>query len=207
MAAHVEFHNMEHLNAAAEDGRPIFVMLGHYGNWEWVPSITMSSSKRLTAGQIYRRQHDGVIDNAMLTLRSRFGSVSIPQDKAFRNILRRTNAGEQLLIGFIADQRPNSANLNHWTEFLHQDTAYAPGCEEIGQRVNAHYYYLDIEKTRRGHYSMTLCPIIPDSDLVGEKYPYTLQFMRMFQRTIERQPAYWLWSHKRWSIKRQQPEN
>jgi len=192
----------EELNRVSADGRPLFILLGHYGNWEWVPAVTLHCRQGIVCGQIYRQQHDPAMDQVMLRIRSRFGTFSIPQAKAFRTIIRRTRQGEQLLIGFIADQRPNSENLNHWTGFLHQDTAYAPGAEEIGCRVNAHYFYLDVEKPRRGHYRMTFRPIVPDADLAGEEYPHTLQFMRMLQSTIERQPAYWLWSHKRWSIKR-----
>ena len=33
----------------------------------------------------------------------------------------------------------------------------------------------------------------------GGPWPYTRGFMRMLEHTIRRQPAYWLWSHRRWS--------
>ena len=94
------------------------------------------------------------------------------------------------------DQRPNSKNLNHWTTFLHQDTAYSIGGEEIGKRINAHYFYLDVEKVSRGYYKMSFIPIIPQRK--NEAHPYTLQYMRMMEATITRAPQYWLWSHKRW---------
>lgn len=202
VAQRIETCGYEELNRTSADGRPLFIFLGHYGDWEWVPAVTLHCRPGIVCGQIYRQQRNVAMDWVMLRIRSRFGTFSLPQAQAFRTILRRTRAGEQLLMGFIADQRPNSANLNHWTEFLHQDTAYAPGGEEIGRRVNAHYYYLDVEKKSRGHYRMTFRPIVPDADLRDSEYPYTLQFMRMLQATIKRQPAYWLWSHKRWSIKR-----
>lgn len=198
----IEVCGYDELNRTSADGRPLFILLGHYGNWEWVPAVTRRCRAGIVSGQIYRQQRDISMDWVMLRIRSRFGTFSMPQAQAFRSIIRRTRAGEQLLIGFIADQRPNSENLNHWTEFLHQDTPYAPGAEEIGRRVDAHYYYLDVEKLRRGHYRMTFCPIHPDADIADAEYPHTLQFMRMLQTTIERQPPYWLWSHKRWSIKR-----
>lgn len=198
----IETCGYEELNRASADGRPLFILLGHYGNWEWVPAVTLHCRPGIVCGQIYRQQRDQVIDRLMLRIRSRFGTFSLPQSQAFRSIIRRTRQGEQLLMGFIADQRPNSENLNHWTEFLHQDTAYAPGGEEIGRRVDARYYYLDVEKPRRGHYRMTFRPIEPDASVADAEYPYTLTFLKMLQATIERQPSYWLWSHKRWSIKR-----
>lgn len=80
------------------------------------------------------------------------------------------------------------------------DTPFAPGGEEIGNRIGARFYYLDVDSPKRGHCSITLVPIVP---VEGEEYPYTVAYMRMLEKTIRRNPALWLWSHKRWSIQRQ----
>ena len=136
------------------------------------------------------------MERVMLKIRSRFNTISIPQKRTVRTLLRMTREGRQWLIGFIADQRPNSGNPHHWTTFLGQDTAYVTGGEEIGRHTKAHFLYLDVEKTRRGHYRMTFHAIDPIQD--GEPWPYTRGFMHMLEQTIRREPAYWLWSHKRW---------
>ena len=184
---------MEQLTA---DGRPVVLYLGHYGNWEWVQAITRHYSRPAINGEIYRPMHSKVMERVMTRLRSRFPTLLIPQKQAFRTLLRMKQEGKQYLVGFIADQRPNSKNLNHWTTFLHQDTAYSAGGEEIGSRIDAHYFYLEVEKTKRGHYKMSFKPIVPRVE--DGTHPYTLQYMRMMETTIKRAPQYWLWSHKRW---------
>ena len=192
----VQLTNSELIKQHSSDGRPVVLYLGHYGNWEWAQAITRQYSRPAISGEIYRPMHSKVMEKVMRRLRSRFSTLLIPQKQAFRTLLRMKQEGKQYLVGFIADQRPNSKNLNHWTTFLHQDTAYSIGGEEIGKRINAHYFYLDVEKVSRGYYKMSFIPIIPQRK--NEAHPYTLQYMRMMEATITRAPQYWLWSHKRW---------
>lgn len=202
---HVQVANGGLIEQYASDGRPIILYLGHYGNWEWVQAITRHYNCPAVSGEIYRPMHDKVMEKVMRRLRSRFPTLLIPQKQAFRTLLRMKREGKQCLVGFIADQRPNSKSLNHWTTFLHQDTAYSIGGEEIGNRINAHFFYLDVEKVRRGCYKMSFVPITPQRK--DETHPYTLQYMRMMEATITRAPQYWLWSHKRWRFPKADSKN
>lgn len=197
----IEVTNGELIDKILKDRRPIILFLGHYGNWEWAQAITRHYTRSVISGQIYRPVHNKVMDSIMLKIRSRFPTTSIPQKHAFRTLLRMNKEDKQSIIGFIADQRPNSSNLYYWTTFLHQETAYNTGGEAIGQRTNANYVYLDIEKRERGHYRMTFRQIRPDYK--EAEYPYTLQFLSMLEATICRSPEYWLWSHKRWRFSKQ----
>lgn len=195
----VKVEGVESMRPAVEAGKPIILYMGHVGNWEWVPAITHHYTRPEVSAQIFRYIKDPVANDITMKIRSRFGSLNIPQQQAFRTLMRLKQEGKQTITGFIADQRPNGANLNHWITFLNQDTPYAVGGEEIGRRIDAAYIYLDIEKTGRGRYRLTMKPIEPAE---GYDYPYTASFMAMLERTIRRQPPYWLWSHKRWSIQR-----
>lgn len=201
LTEHIQVCDAGLIEQLAADGSPIVVFLGHYGNWEWVQEVTRHYSCPLYNAEIYRHLRSSVSDRMYHVIRSRFNTEQIEQAHAVRRLLQLKREGTQFLVGFISDQRPNSANLNHWTRFLNQDTAYAAGGEEIGRHVGAKYVYLDIEKPRRGHYRMTFKAITPtDADA---KYPYTLAFMAMLEATINRTPQFWLWSHNRWKFKRE----
>lgn len=197
----MEVTNGELIEQTAQDGRSFILFLGHYGNWEWAQAITLHYAHPTISGEIYRPLHNKVMDRIMQKVRSRFDTVCIPQQQAVRTLLRMNQNKEQFIIGFIADQRPNSSNLNHWTTFLHQDTAYSAGGESIGQRINAHYVYLHVEKQRRGYYRMSFQMIEPQ--IFDVPYPYTLRFLHMLEETIQHSPEYWLWSHKRWRFPKQ----
>lgn len=194
----VRVTNPELIEQMAANGRPIVLFLGHYGNWEWAQAISMYYKEPRINGQIYRPLRDKVMDRIMLKIRSRFDTVSIPQKRALKRIFAMRNAGEQFMIGFISDQRPNSSNMHYWTKFLGIDTPFSAGGEMIGEKINAQYVYLDVEKLKRGHYRMTFREIIPENTNI--EYPYTREFMRMFEATIYRAPQYWLWSHNKWSF-------
>ena len=193
----VNVTNGEYIDSIIRSGHPVVLFLGHYGNWEWVQAIIRHFSEPLIGGQIYAPLSDRVMDRVMLRIRSRFGLECIPQHKAVRRLIQIINDGQMFVIGFISDQRPGGAVLRHWTDFLGQDTPYATGGETIGNHVGAKFVYLDVEKTSRGHYHMTLCPITPDPE-DNEEFPYTREFFKMLEKTIYRAPQYWLWSHKRW---------
>lgn len=197
----VEVLNVDIVDELVAEGHSIVLYLGHYGNWEWVQAIARHYKSHIVGGQIYKPLRDKVMDRVMLRIRSRFGLVSIPQKKAFRALLGYKQQGKRFMIGFISDQRPN-AQVQHWTKFLNQDAQYVTGGEEIGRRIGARYLYMDVEKVSRGHYRLTFKPVCPGEELMKEEYPYTLEFMRMLEDNIRRAPAYWLWSHKRWKLRK-----
>lgn len=197
MRRRITVSGAEHAEHAASLNRPIVLYLGHYGNWEWVPSVTMFYNEPKISAQIYKPLHDAAFDRLMLRLRSRFHSISIPRQTTFRQLLTMRRDFGTFMVGFIADHRTNQDASKHHTEFLRHDTEFQPGGEEIGNRIDAVYLYLDVEKTSRGHYKFTFLPIVPDADDKGE-YPITRKYLKMLEATIDRAPAYWLWSHKRW---------
>lgn len=196
--------NGEYIDGIIRSGHSVVLLLGHYGNWEWVQAIIHHFKEPLVGGQIYRPLRNKMMDMVMLRIRSRFGLECIPQKNAVRRLLGIERGGQKFVIGFISDQRPTGKTLHHWTAFLGQDTPYVVGGETIGNHVDARFVYLDMEKTSRGHYRLTFCPVVPDPEDKGPD-PYTREFMKMLERTIRREPAYWLWSHRRWKRHREQP--
>jgi len=192
----VEVRNAELVNSCARQGRSIVLYLGHYGNWELVPSIVRHFTEPLICAQVYKPLHDVAFDRMMLTIRSRFNPVSVPQKRVVRQLLAWHRENRQFICGFIADQRSNSAVSHGEVSFLGQPTCFTPGGEEVGKRVGAAYVYLDVEKPERHRYVLTFKPIEPTDMEIDS--PYTRRYMQMLEETIRRRPGLWLWSHRRW---------
>lgn len=186
----------ELVDKAIAEGHPVILYLGHYGNWEWVPAIVRHYKAPEISAQVYKPLHDKAFDRIMLKIRSRFNPVSVPKNSVLRTLLKWRNEQKKFIVGFISDHRTNSDTPHNTTIFLNQTTSLVAGGEEIGNRINAVYLYLDVEKPARGHYHFTVKEIIPKSDVIN--YPYTRRYMEMFEETIRRRPGLWLWSHKRW---------
>lgn len=200
----VDVTNGEYIDSIIRSGHSVVLFLGHYGNWEWVQAIIHHFKEPLVGGQIYRPLRNKLMDKVMLKIRSRFKLECIPQKKAVRRLIEIERSGKKFVIGFISDQRPLGKYMHHWTWFLGLDTPYVVGGESIGDHVGARFVYLDVEKTSRGHYRLTFCPVVPAPEDSGPN-PYTREFMKMLEKTIRREPAYWLWSHRRWSRQRESP--
>ena len=191
--SHVGWEQLEH---QVDVQRPVVLYLGHYGNWEVIPSIVWVIPPEFTCAQIYKPMHNALGHTVLERIRNRFGALNIPQKKAFRTLLGFAREGKLSITGFIADQRPNG-KFQHWTRFLGLPTAFVTGGEEIGDRIHADYYYIDIEQPRRGHTVLTLKRLEPLPE--APDYPYTRAYWKALEATIRRNPALWLWSHKRWS--------
>ena len=200
MKRHLRFTNPEYVEQLRQDGRPIFLYLGHQCNWEYVISITLWSHPDLEAVQVYHPLSDKTMDKLMYKLRSRFHSVGVTQKQSLRYIISRVREGKQLLLGLIADQRPPWRPEPEWMEFLNQDTPIITGGEGMGRKLNAHFLYGSMKCVRRGYYELTYHPIKP---IEGDEYGYSKRYMQMLEEDIKAQPHMWLWTHKRWSMKRE----
>lgn len=196
MRSRLEVVGAHLVEEAADAERPVILYLGHYCNWEWVPAITLYFNRPRSTSQIYKPLHDRAFDRLMLRVRSRFGAESIDMAHAVRRLLRLRQTDGTFITGFIADSRTSWRATNQSTMFLRHKTMFYPGGEEIGSRMNARFLYLDVSKLGRGRYRFEFKEIQPQPD--APDYPYTRSYLSMLQDTIDRQPAYWLWSHKRW---------
>lgn len=192
----LEVVGAELIEKSADEGRPVILYLGHYCNWEWVPAITLYYDRPKINAQLYKPLHDRAFDRVMLRVRSRFGSISIDMDKAFREMLRMKRDIGPFVTGFIADHRTSTRETRYYADFMRHHTWFYPGGEEIGRRIGADFIYLDVSRIGRGRYRFEFKPIIPDD--TDSDYPVTRQYLRLMQQTIDRAPAYWLWSHRRW---------
>lgn len=206
IAKRMKFHNLELVRGLAKDGNSILMYLGHYGNWEWVTSITMHvEDTSLKLGQIYRPLKNKAFDKLFLKLRSRFRSFGIPKNETLRAIITKKRENVQLMIGFMSDQTPTVVNIHYWSKFLNQDTPFFIGVERIAKQTGFYVCYLDIVKVKRGYYEATV-RLITDKPKEEPEFAITEKYVREMEQTILRNPAYWLWSHKRWKRTREEVE-
>lgn len=202
MMRRMKFVGIEQVREELKDKKFCFLYLGHYCNWEYIASLSYWLPE-IHCGQIYHRIYNQAFDELFLKLRGQFGGESILMKDTLRRILTLRNQEKKVMIGFIADQLPKWENMHHWTTFLNHDTSFFIGAERIAKQVDAALYYVDVERVKRGYYQvrfrlMTLHPKeFPD-------YELTDQYARLLEESICRQPAYWLWTHKRWKRTKEQ---
>lgn len=207
MMRRMHIEGVEQLEAEMQaEGRQFaFLYLGHYGNWEWIASLPYWAQHTDEFGQIYHPLHNRVADRLFLRMRARAGATNIPMRHTLRTIIEWKRAGKKGMVGFIADQLPKWEAMYHWRPFLHHDTSFMPGAEQIGTKVGAAYYYADITRPRRGYYHCVLrrLDLSPHLD---SPYPATDAYSTALEQSIRQHPHLWLWTHNRWKRTREQWE-
>lgn len=202
MKKRMAFKGYEAINQCVEEGQSVALYLGHYCNWEWVSSLPLWFTPKAQCGQIYHPLENKDVDRLFLRLRGRQGALSIPMAETLRKILEFKRINRPVIIGYISDQKPYWTNIHHWCDFLHHDTPVLTGAERIIRKLNHAVFYLDMRRVKRGYYEGEFKLMTREPDSFPE-YGVTDAYFRMLEKSIQRAPAYWLWTHNRWSRTRE----
>ncbi len=202
MVRHIKFENPEVLENYALEGRNVYAVFGHYGNWEWICSLPLQLRPDLmSVSTLYKTLHDSALDSFYLRLRSRFGTHCYPNKQVLRGIVDLKSMGKPFVMAFIADQTPSLVHTHYWTTFLHQDTAFITGWETLARKHNAPVIFLQMKRVKRGYYT---CHFVPICDQPKDAASNSLieTYAHLMEQNIQENPAFWLWSHRRWKHRR-----
>jgi len=185
-----------------DKGKNIILLLGHYGNWDWLSTLERKFKPGIRLAAVYRPLKNSSIDELFIKARERFGTVNIPKNNTLRAMIRIKQSKAPHVIALVADQTPSSKNLEYWTTFLNQDTAVLTGMDRIARQLDFAVYYIDCQVIKRGYYKASLS-VIETDPASTPLFEICERFIRKMEQTIQRDPAYYLWSHKRWKYKRE----
>ena len=195
------YTNIELLNAYYDKGKRVTILGAHYGNWEWVALSLPLVTKFQTYG-IFQTLTNPFMDRTIKKSRQRYG-MKLISTKQVASTLKET---QHLLttMGYIGDQSPSRHGRHHWITFLNQETAASTGYEHFAREYDAPVVYLNIVKVKRGYYEGTFSTIAdqPRQTKDGE---IVAAFMATLEQIIRARPEYWLWSHRRWKLKKGAP--
>ena len=204
----ISFKNSEQVAEILNSGQSIALLLGHYGNWEWVSSLVLWLRPLVTnnaaMGHIYHSLENEVINRVVLKARSRVPSENVSKKETLRWILGNKREGRPSILGYINDQVPKWENIHHWLTFLnHKDTPVFTGIERIVHSQNQAVVYVDVKRVGRGRYECEYQVVTRDPSTMGE-FELTDIYFKLMEQTINRAPQYWLWSHNRWKRTREE---
>lgn len=196
------FEGLDIIDAMLDRNKTIVAYFSHTGNWEWAPSIKLhsrhGSDNRVEFCQIYRPLRNVRFDRLMLKIRSRFGSTSIPKARTLRELLALKKAGRPSITGFMSDQKPSHGDHTHVLDYFGRPTAVITGTEALAHRLGTAVVYWDMVKTSRGHYTIRIRRLTDDASEITP-WALTAEYFKELGDTIRRDPAIWLWTHRRWA--------
>jgi Kdo2-lipid IVA lauroyltransferase/acyltransferase len=193
-----KFINTDSPDTFYKQGKQVICVAGHYGNWEWAGIAAGRQMLHKPVG-FYKPLSNIYIDRYIRKSRVQGRSTLASILKTSETF--KTDWGEPAAFYMVADQSPSSARLAYWVNFLNQDTAVLHGPEKYARIHNIPVVFAVVKKIKRGYYTVDfkVLETEPNQTKTGE---ITGRFMKMLEEVIVANPEYYLWSHRRWKLKR-----
>lgn len=199
MRQRMKILNYEPLLKHYEENKSVLLITSHYGNWEWTSSFSMYLPYDKPMYQVYKQQKNKLFDKVIYNLRTRFGSVNVEVNELFNTLSFMKKEGKTGMIGLISDQSPSRNGIKYYSQFLNQRTPVITGTETIAKKYDFPVYFVQIRRVKRGYYTCNPVPICLNPR-ESEKFEITEKYIRLLEQEIMAEPAYWLWSHRRWKF-------
>jgi KDO2-lipid IV(A) lauroyltransferase len=191
----ITYKNPELLNELYGKGKQVMAVLGHYGNWEYLSSLALVIDYPVVA--IYKPLNNEYFDRMVQKNRNTFGVITVPMEKIARRLIEYHKSNTPVLTLNLGDQRPQYHQIQYWTKFMERDTPMFLGTEKLSRKLDTAVVFLKIRKLKRGRYEME-AELICENPKDLEPFEITNRHVAILEDLIREEPAYWLWSHKRW---------
>jgi KDO2-lipid IV(A) lauroyltransferase len=190
--------NPEVVNNFFEKNKSVILAGGHYNSWELFAVAIDEIVKHQSIG-IYLPLANKFFDEKMRRTRSKFGLRMI-STRIVKQVFEEEKNNLTATI-FAIDQSPSKPDNCYWTKFLNQDTAVSFGTEKYAKEFDYPVIFGRVNKPKRGHYVLEFEMVSehPQHTSNGE---ITRKITEMLEKDILKQPEFWLWSHRRWKLKK-----
>jgi KDO2-lipid IV(A) lauroyltransferase len=191
--------NPELLEKYAKNGSSVFVMTGHYGNFEWL--LALGYYVNLNTYGIYAPLANPYFDNYIKKVRSIHGSYLISR-KSFVNGFRKMQKQKKLsLVGFASDQSPRKHSKNYFRTFFGNNVPVFTGAERFGKEFNVPIVMAKVRRLKRGYYETTF-NVLSDNPNELSDYKITDMFYEQLEELVLENPALYFWTHNRFKLMR-----
>ncbi|MFP9115453.1 lysophospholipid acyltransferase family protein [Flavobacterium sp. RHBU_3] len=194
------FTNFDVIEELEREGKSVSLLIGHYASYEWL--LVMHTRLEGYKGYgIYKPIKNKYFDHLVKKMRSRFNAELLSVKEVIPNMRQNNREGQKGFYGFITDQSPLKKSAVHWGNFFGMEVPIQIGGEMLSKKLGLNMAYAKVEKIKRGYYQCTFVKIEGDLKKIPN-YDITDGFMRMLEEQILKEPAYYLWTHKRFKHRR-----
>lgn len=191
----VQHINQNLFHKAKKEGKNIILLSGHVFNWEWINGLSTIIPQD-KCFPVYRKIQNYFWEEKIKIMRSRFKNEALETSQVIRHILKNPNDGNSVYM-FISDQTPHISEVNYGLQFLNQKTPAFIGYDKLSTKMDLVFIYCDIKKVKRGFYQINYYEIKPENEQF-KPFEVVKKFYTLLEKTIEKNPDNWLWSHRRW---------
>lgn len=197
------FDNIEVVNEFEAKGKSVMLICAHYGSYEWL--LVMNKYFTTHKGfAIYKAVRNKYFNALVKRIRGRLDAELIGTKSIIPAMIQHKRKGILGYYGFISDQSPKRQSIIHWGKFFGMEVPVHVGAEILAKKLDMNVMFVKGGKIKRGYYKATFVPLneevkkIPDFEIMD-------RFMKMLENQILEQPEYYLWTHKRFKHRRNDP--
>lgn len=182
------------MDQALASGRPVFMVGCHQFNWEYVNVLFPTHLKVPFIG-VYMPIANRALDRIFFDFRKRYGTILVPATQ-FKNQREALLKG-QYVLALAADQNPGHPANAFWMPLFGKPAPFVTGPAKGAVQANAVVVMTEMQRKRRGHYHFAQRVI---AESAGSMTPSDLAalYRDEMEQVIRRNPANYLWSHRRW---------
>ncbi|OYQ42499.1 lipid A biosynthesis acyltransferase [Flavobacterium cyanobacteriorum] len=197
------FENIELLHEYERKGKSIAVMIAHYGSYEWLLVMNRYFVNHKGYG-IYKKINNRYFDDLVRKIRGKFDATLIDTKESVGVMKENKKKGILGCYGFISDQSPKIHRVPYWGKFFGMEVPVHGGAELLAKKLDMNVLYVKGGKIKRGHYKATFIGFEGNPQEVPN-FEITDRFLRILEDTIREAPEYYLWTHKRFKHRRNDP--
>lgn len=198
MKRRVKFLNVSEVAGYAADGQSIILAGTHQFNWEWA-LLTGCLVLPFPVDAVYQSLSNKHFDKLMYDTRAKFGGKPIDKSNIIRSLVKSKDRLRAVAI--MADQSPRRSSPKYWTTFMNQKTAFLTGPEQIARAMKYPVFFYRMTRIKRGNYTVELIKLT-DPPYEKDSHEILDLYVTHCEQLIKDDPASYLWSHKRWKLKK-----
>lgn len=192
--------NPEVVNRHLDAGKSVILCGGHYANWEYT-GVSMPPLFRGATITVYKPIANRYTNAFVNHSRGRVGMLMVRMEETFSAMRLRKAQNAPAVFILLADQSPSNRKGAHWVRFLGQETASLPGVDVLARRMHFPVVFFHVKRQRRGYYEVYFSDLNDAPELTKEG-EITQAFAKTLETIIRHKPEDWLWTHRRWKMRR-----
>jgi KDO2-lipid IV(A) lauroyltransferase len=198
-----KYKNVALINQLYKEGKSVILVSSHYANWEWV--IGLSLQTKIDFYGSYTKIQNTNFEKLIKDSRSKYGMICLKSTEVIKGILKNYKSQKQGLYVLISDQSPQLKKNQYWDDFLNVNVPIFTGAEMISKKLDYAVVNMNTTKLKRGYYESEF-ELITGNAKAEPENEITKRYLKITETHIRKQPAYYLWSHKRFKHKGKEPK-
>lgn len=191
----VQHINQQVFHDAKAEGKNMILLTGHIFNWEWISPLAEVIPQE-HCFPVYRKMQSSFWENEIKKIRNKHGNKALEANEVIRHILKNPNNGNSAYM-FVADQSPHISEVHFGLQFLNQKTPVFIGYDKLATRLDLVFVYCEMKRVKRGFYQVNYHKISPENEKF-EEFEVVKKFHILLEKTIQKFPSNYLWSHRKW---------